>query len=478
MIPILYEKDEIAFISNGLCRLRDCISCIVTEERNGIYECDFEYPIDGANFDYIIPGRIVGVTHDDTGDVQPFDIVGYSRPIDGIVTFHCVHISYRLSEACFNATAPVNSLTEAMAEFAYRQLTGVIPFTFTADFKANGYASAFSKIPQSARRLLGGVEGSVLDAYGGEYEWDKWNVRLLKSRGEYKDFSIRYGVNMLAYNEDYDSSGCYSSCRPYWTDGTTLVVGDEQTNGGITPSGRNVCVPLDVSDKFESLPTKAQVEAMGLLVMNQQNPTIPAQNIKVSFVRLQDFPEYEGFENLLKCKLCDTIKVIFPDYNSSADFKIVKTVWNVLESRYDEMELGDLSVTLADVLGISSKTTEGYNGDILTSSSLVVETHTFSDTFTANTYTSVTSDFTKTGYYPLGIVGYSLTGTNSSYLSFSRCYLSARDIGECTFLLRARNIANNDSTPTINVDILWMKAGQSPNVMIYQDIDTKVLYMR
>ncbi len=39
MIPIIYESSETDFISNGLGRLRDCMSCEVTEERNGIYEC-------------------------------------------------------------------------------------------------------------------------------------------------------------------------------------------------------------------------------------------------------------------------------------------------------------------------------------------------------------------------------------------------------------------------------------------------------
>ena len=84
MIPILYDKGEGAFASNGLCRLRDCISCVVTEERNGIYECDFEYPVDGAHYDMIQCGRIVAVTHDESGVVQPFDIVGYERPINGV----------------------------------------------------------------------------------------------------------------------------------------------------------------------------------------------------------------------------------------------------------------------------------------------------------------------------------------------------------------------------------------------------------
>ena len=96
MIPILYESTETAFETNGIGRLRDCLACKVTEERNGIYECEFEYPVGGAHYDEIQPGRIIGVTHDESGDIQPFDIVGYSRPINGVVTFHAVHISYRL----------------------------------------------------------------------------------------------------------------------------------------------------------------------------------------------------------------------------------------------------------------------------------------------------------------------------------------------------------------------------------------------
>ena len=95
MIPILYEKDETAFVSNGLGRLRDCISCTCYEERNGVYYVDFEYPIDGVNYDRIQCGRIIAVEHDESNDVQPFDIVGYERPINGVVTFHAVHISYR-----------------------------------------------------------------------------------------------------------------------------------------------------------------------------------------------------------------------------------------------------------------------------------------------------------------------------------------------------------------------------------------------
>lgn len=388
MIPILYDTNETAFISNGLGRLRDCISAVVTEERNGVYELDFSYPIDGANYEDIQIGRIVGVSHadpyssetviggkltdesdnaltDESGriltlskdkqvshyDIQPFDIVSFTRPIDGIVTFHCTHISYRQSYMTVTGSN-INSLADAFTLLSNAQPSN--PFTYETDKTSTGYMSSADGIPKSVRSMLGGVEGSILDAYGGEYEWDRFRVILHSARGSLRNFTIRYGVNMLDYNEELDNSGTFMSCVPYWTDGTTIVVGDRQNASGSTITGRGECVPLDVSDKFdssESTPTKAQVNAMGLEVMNAINPMLPIQAIKVEFVRLQDMG-YEELENLLQCGLCDTINVVFPFYNMTGQFKIVKTVWDVLADRYESMELGDLPVTLAEALGI------------------------------------------------------------------------------------------------------------------------------
>ena len=351
MIPILYEKDETLFASNGLGRLRDCKRCECFEERNGLYEVEFDYPMKGVHFDEIQIGRIIAVEHDDTGNVQPFDIVSYERPIEGIVTFHATHISYRQSYLTvtgsnINSLAAAFSLLETGAEPSN-------PFTYETDKSSVGYVGALDGVPKTVRSILGGTEGSILDAFGGEYEFDRFRVILHSQRGEYRDFAIRYGVNMTEYTDETDSSGCYSSCIPYWTDGTTTVVGDKQTSGGITPSGRDECVPLDVSEKFESQPTKADVNAAGLAVVTSAQPFIPAQTITVSFVRLQDAGEFAQFANLLRCNLCDTIRVIFPDYNSSGTFKIVRTVWDVLGERYTEMELGDLSVSLSEALGIT-----------------------------------------------------------------------------------------------------------------------------
>ena len=360
MIPILYEKDETVFASNGLGRLRDCITAKVTEERNGIYELDFEYPVSGAHFEDIIPGRIVAVTHDDTGDVQPFDIVSFTRPISGVVTFHAVHISYRQSGMVASGTS-INSLADA-----FTMLEGASPsnpFTYSADFTSTAYMAAADGTPRSVRQMLGGIEGSILDAYGGEYEWDKFQVILHKSRGVARDFSIRYGVNMTNYQEDTDYQNAFTSCIPYWAGGDgTFVVGTRVDSGGPSWSGRDICVPLDLTDKFENKPTAAQVQAMALQYMAANQSYLPGQNITVDFVRLQDMG-YEDLGALMACRLCDTINVVFPFYNTTGQYKIVKTVWDVLADRFESLELGSLSTTLAEALGLSNSLAQGVGLD-------------------------------------------------------------------------------------------------------------------
>lgn len=372
MIPILYEAGETAFTSNGLGRLRDCISCVVTEERNGIYECDFEYPIDGVNYDRIKCGRIILVEHDETNDTQPFDIVGYSRPINGVVTFHAVHISYRqcaLTVAGNTDWNNVNTLADALNWLTTADPEN--PFAYWTDKSSStGYLLASNGIPYSVRSVLGGMEGSILDVYGGEYEWDRWTVRLWDARGSIKNFSIRYGVNLTNYEEEMDYSDTYTSVVPYWTgtddNGDDIVVkGDMQTASYPSFNGTGRCVPLDLTDKYETKPTKATLETAGLAYINANQTYLPAQSIKVDFVKLSDSDEYAQFANLQKCKLCDTITVVFPKYDMQGTFKIVKTEYNVLREKYDSLELGTLATSLAEALGINQESAERMKADSL-----------------------------------------------------------------------------------------------------------------
>lgn len=361
MIPILYDKTETAFTSNGLGRLADCLRCIVTEERNGIYECEFDYPISGPKYELIQEGQIIAVTHDDNGDIQPFDIYHRTAPIDGVVTFYARHISYRqigIIVEPFTASGVANAIAGIKTN-SY----DTNPFTYSTDKTTVGDYTV--KVPTSAKALLGGSENSLLDVFGaGEYEFDKFNVHLWVRRGTDTDVQIRYRKNLANITHDVDYTESYNGIVPYWlgmapdpqdpdTEIETLIMLPEVAimASGQTYDGRNTILPLDLSSDFEGVPTEAELRTLATQKLTDADTLKPIENITVSFVQLWQTNEYANVAPLQKVGLCDTVSVIYPELGvDKATVKVIKTVYNTLLDRYDEMELGDSISSYASII--------------------------------------------------------------------------------------------------------------------------------
>lgn len=361
MIPILYDKTETTFTSNGLGRLADCLRCIVTEERNGIYECEFDYPISGPKYDQIQEGQIIAVTHDDNGDIQPFDIYHRTAPINGIVTFYARHISYRqigITVEPFTASGVANAIAGIKTN-SY----DTNPFTYSTDKTTAGDYTV--KVPSSAKALLGGTENSLLDVFGaGEYEFDKFNVHLWVRRGTDTDVQIRYRKNLADITHDVDYTEAYNGIVPYWlgmapdpldpdTEIETLIMLPEVAimASGQTYDGRNTILPLDLSSDFEGVPTEAEIRTLATQKLTDADTLKPIENITVSFVQLWQTDEYANVAPLQRVGLCDTVSVIYPELGvDKATVKVIKVVYNTLLDRYDEMELGDSLSSYASII--------------------------------------------------------------------------------------------------------------------------------
>lgn len=371
MIPILFDKHATDFTTNGIGRLSECTSCIVTEERNGVYECKFKYPITGKWYNYLRErGGTIVCIHDDQKDVQPFDVYGYTAPIDGVVTFYAHHISYRLNRITvkpFTATSVADAFSQLSAK-SYEDN----PFTFWTDKTTSGDFKLDH--PECIRPLLGGQRGSILDVYGkGDYKFDNFYVRLYANRGVDSGVTIRYGKNLADMTVEHDRSGVYNTIRPYWkgTDGTVIIAPavqvlqtlvdpwtDENGNHITDENGtgiefeydeNNIVVAMDFSSEFEEAPTEQQLTAKAESFLQSNQPWIPKQNITVDFVQLWQTTEYADVAALQRVGLCDRVSIYYPELGVTAENqKVIRVVYNVLLERFDEMELGEPRTTLAD----------------------------------------------------------------------------------------------------------------------------------
>ena len=285
--------------------------------------------------------------------LQAFRVYKITKPLNGIFKVYANHISYQLSliptmpfEVTASSSACQNTLNGLLSNAVES-----CPFTFTTDVTT--VASYSQKTPASIRSRLGGSEGSVLDQFGGEFEFDNWDVKLHEDRGvTTPTVTLRYGKNLTDINQEENISSTITGIVPFWSDneGGNLVTLPEKViysaNASSFPFKRTV--PQDFSADFQEQPTENQLRTKAQAFVGDIG--VPVVSIKVSFVNLADTEEYKDIAPLQSVNLCDLINVQFEKYGISTTAKVVKTVFDVLGERYDSIEVGSLRSSLATTI--------------------------------------------------------------------------------------------------------------------------------
>ena len=345
--PILYNPTETDFNNNGIGILSDCVSCLVTEEANGLFELSMKYPMTGIHFESIKDRSIIKAKADQFREPQLFRVYGKSKPMSGIVSVMAEHISYDLSGI---------SVSPFSAESVAASLSGLkvnavsdCPFEFWTDKSTAGKFSV--PIPASIRSRLGGVQGSILDVYGGEYEFDNYTVKLYNNRGMNRGVSIRYGKNLIDLKQEENCSSVYTAIHPYWADMDGNVV---ELSEKIVPAPGNYdfvrIKPVDLSAKFEQKPSEDELraEAQNYVVRNEIG--VPSVSIDLSFAQIEQSEEYKGLKILEHVGLFDTVNVEFQQLGVSTTAKAVKLVFNTILDRVESVLIGSVKANIADTI--------------------------------------------------------------------------------------------------------------------------------
>lgn len=347
MKPILFPSTATEFNTQGLGILTDAISCTVTEERNGAFELTMQYPDTGVHFDEITDRCIIYAIPSPYRAPQPFRIYRITRPMDGIIMVYAQHITYDLSGVPLNPFTAVNA-PDALSKLSLNAAVDS-PFIFWTD--KSTVASFAVSVPSSTRSVLGGSSGSILDVYGGEYEWDGFTVRLYSQRGYNNGVVISYGKNLTDIEQDRNISNVATGVYPYWTnaEGALVTCDPKIVNAPGTYEFTRV-VPVDFSSDFEGQPTPEQLQTRAEKYVEDNKIGIPKTSITASFVQLEQFPEYEDLALLEKCDLCDTVTIRYPQLGVEAKAEIVKIETDVLLERYNSVEIGDVRTNIADTI--------------------------------------------------------------------------------------------------------------------------------
>lgn len=388
----LYPNNTVQFDNNGYGPLSDCRSAKSSEELNGDFEIEFEYPADGSR-EIKIGDIVVALPRKGAGE-HPFVIDKIERPYDGILSVHASHWSCLLSGVVIDAiedttaaavikkmhVAPPNGSmitaqwatfnTRASEDGAFPMPTNYIRMYLTdppsGTININGSLTNIrtekvfkAEGPTSFRALMGDeIEGgSLLNVFGGEYKYEPiqgnqagTRIYLLEQRGVKKDIVIQYGYNMTDFQLDEDYSDVYTHIIPYYNNDGTYIKGPIVSTTKTYPFTKFMMV--DVTSEFSNNsgnPTQEQLRAAGEKYFTENKIDEPDIDLKVQANVFED----------LDLDVGDYITVSFPMYNYDAVLECKKIVADIINECVTEIEFTTVKKNIDTIVAQSSIATGG-----------------------------------------------------------------------------------------------------------------------
>lgn len=463
MIPVLYPADQLTYTTNGIGRLVEAISCKVTEELNGIFELEMEYPVNGKYYPQIQSGGIIGVIYN--GKLQPFDIYKVSVDADGICTVNAAHVSNRLGFSWTHGTNELAPLSQFITNLnGSAQVPFASGFSFTTDITSTGLV--LSMLMECTKSLV----ARIAEAYGGEIEYDNYDVKILTRRGTDTGIKVAYGKNVDDLSREHDWSGTWNAICPYWFDEVEGVGGSGywpyNPGGAIQVVSITPVKPKYVNfyEQIDHYPTLQELHDAGVEYMNTNKPWIPKDTTQATVLEISDNDPAQALI------LGDTITVVFTQAGITLEnARVVGVEYNVLLERNNAITVGTPQREFVEVGGL-----EGEGEHIVTYASLnsklekyalktdvnslfSVSTVSNNITIAANSANDITINGSKSGYKPLGVVGVDSQSTGSASVIIKDAYVSAAGDGTVSVYMQCRNVGGSAYTGPVVAYVLWQK---------------------
>lgn len=361
-VPILYKASETDFSTMGLGPLRDASSALVTEERNGLFELEMTYPVDGIMLSELKNDRLIKVDASPLLKDQRFKIIRVTTPAKGVVTVNAEHVSYLTQDLPLEPEVNYSGTATSALNTWRSNIVDDHPFSVYSDISTIGSGSWTIQEVENARRALGGVQGSILDTYRGEYRFDNYHISLLKARGSDTGALIAYGKNLTDLEQEEEIASTYTSIYPYVVldneDVTSEIVSlperfiDSEYVGNFA---RRKILVVDFSGDFseDEVATEGALRERAERYIKDNDVGIPTINLRVSYSDLSKTLEYRDLQLVEQSNLCDYVTIDFDKLDIRRKAKIIKVIWNALLDRYEEIELGESRASLSESISVT-----------------------------------------------------------------------------------------------------------------------------
>jgi len=357
MFPVLYGQNEMNFEHLGLGVLRDVLSCVVIEERNGAFELRMTLPLDGMLVDVIKPDMIVKADASYEKIGQLFRIKRITKTKDNEIAIVAHHVSYLTKDLSMNPTLNFSGNgSQVLRQWLDNVVGDDHQFTVLSNIMVVRQLSLNLGEFDNARDVL----GKILETWGGDYYINNYQIELLERRDIEANTLISYGRNLTDLKQEENIANTFTSIQPYAIireandDGDTIqriitstpaIIDSEHVDK--FPNRR--ILPVDFSREFErdEVPTAERLVELANEYIEIHQIGVPQVSIKVSFVDLSKALNFDGLPSE-QLELGDTVPVYFEKLGIRSRAPINRVEWNVLTGAYEQIELGEVKANLAD----------------------------------------------------------------------------------------------------------------------------------
>ncbi|WP_186674591.1 phage tail spike protein, partial [Dellaglioa algida] len=352
-MTILYKEGTTDYSNIGLGSLNGLLNGTVTQARNGQYDMTFSYPRNGLLASELKPGAIVVSDSGHDALNQQFDIQTVTRKTGNSLEVYATHVSYRQIltslkpsvKVTGSAQVALNAWKDGHVEKFNGAVVSDISTSQTIDWTVGNVTNA--------REALGGVTGSLLDVFGGEFVFDNENVQLASGAGRNTGVTIAYGKNLTSLEQQESIESTWTSIYPY---AKKMNTSSDETGASeeVTITLPEYYLDSENTSKFskrriqmvdfssdDTVKDVTSLRTRASAYMKSNNFGIPKVSIKTSFLDLSKTVEMSQYPQFERVSLCDTVRVYFEEMGIDTKAKVIETVWNMITDTYDSLTLGE-----------------------------------------------------------------------------------------------------------------------------------------
>ncbi len=369
MIPVLFKKNEQQYRTYGLGEITDIIKPKVTRERNGQYQLYFQYPQDAELSDIFEEDMRIKSDAGVRTKWQTFEISRVVRQEGQLIEVFAKHISQSLLKDALN---PAINVRSSSAEQALRiwnnNRIGDEAFDVWSDITTTNSTRWDIRDVSNAFEALAGVQGSILDVWGGEYEFDNKVIRLHREMGRKAPVPLEYGRNITNVEQDIQDDNVYTSVYPFAVytpedadEPRTVTISERYVDGKyLDMHNKRKIQVVDFSGEFEydDVPTAGQLRTLANQYLESNEVGLPHENLKVEYIDLAKTLDYQDFQTMEEIELNDRLPIFYPKFGvTNENAKAVAINYDPVKEENISIELGAVGQSFRNITtgGIGSR---------------------------------------------------------------------------------------------------------------------------